>query len=204
MAIVILIFLALAGSIIYSVKKYKISSTGSTVSTAPAPAVSSVKPSYVPAPLDTSLLSSKPYTNEQYGFKITPPKNWVTKDKQLPTSDMVAALGNPQKEGVGAGAFNDNIIIGQELTSLDQENYIKSLKDRRMNSLQYYTITSEESVQINGTPAKLIGGTYSVQYSDFEDLQLVILKYNQAFVVTGTTLKSGWDKNKAFKSQGDS
>lgn len=152
-----------------------------------------------PAPTPTTVttpdtLEKTSYTNTK-GFKINSPKGW--KIDESGTMGTLAILYNPIVDKEGDAPFAANINVSSEsATGMDLNTYVNGSKDAMANVLTNYKITQEKNVTIGGVQAKILEATFVQGSFHLRNLQLVIIKNNQAYVVTGSALESTWSRYK--------
>jgi len=140
-------------------------------------------------------LEKQAYSNTQYGFKISAPKGWRVDDSgQFGT--LVFFL-NTQTDQEGENPFSANIsIISESAQGYDLDSYVSVTKDLLLKLLQNYKSTDNRKVTVSGTQAQIIGGTVVQGVFHSRNLQLIVIKDGQAYVVTGTVLESTWNQYK--------
>jgi len=157
----------------------------------------SQQPQQQKAPQDSipGVLERQPYSNAQYGFKINAPKGWrVDESGQLGT--IVFFLNTkPDQEGGNPFSANINVTTGST-QGYDLDGYVSATKDLLPKVLQNYKSTDNRKVNINGMQAQIIGGTFMQGVFPLRNLQLIVVKDGQAYVVTGTVLESTWNQYK--------
>lgn len=151
-------------------------------------------PTPTPILSDTST-SLQTYKNEKYGFKINAPKGWRVDESGLMGTHVI--FFNNNTDYVGSIPFVANInVISESAKGLSLNDYIDNSKEVLLKILKNYKITEDKSVKINGAEAYLIGGTFVMDELHLRNSQLIVIKNDKAYVVTGTALESNWDKYK--------
>lgn len=138
-------------------------------------------------------LEKQAYSNTQHGFKINSPKGW-REDKSGRFGTLVF-FSNSQTDQEGVNPFGANInVISESTHGLNLDGYVNASKDALPKLLQNYKPTVEKKVSANGVPARIIGGTFVQGVFHLRNLQLIVVKGEQAYIVTGTVLESTWNK----------
>lgn len=140
-------------------------------------------------------LEKQAYSNVQHSFKINAPKGWrVDESGQFGT---IVFFLNTETDREGENNFSANINATSESTQgYDLDGYVGATKDLLPKLLQNYKSTDNRRVTANGMPAQIIGGTFAQGAFHLRNLQLIVVKNEQAYVVTGTVLESTWDQYK--------
>lgn len=149
----------------------------------------------------TEVKLAAEYVNAQKKYSIQAPEGWVLKESDAAsgssTRPFAIFLGpTVAKDGNGVVAFNENINITYESVELPLDQYAQKSKDALIKYLQGYQVGEEKNVTAGGTPAKIIGGTFTQNGVELKTLQLFTVKDKVAYVVTGTNLASSWDTDK--------
>lgn len=136
-------------------------------------------------------LSSTPYVNDTYGLSITPPKNW----KEEPSTDFGSLVIFMSDKTVGTGdkAFVPNLIVGTEpAQGYNLGDYVESSIEGLRTYLTDYELLDNKQVTINGVQANILSGKYIQSGVQIRNMQLIYLKNDNAFIVTGTVTESEW------------
>ncbi len=140
-------------------------------------------------------LESRPYMNNASGFSIRAPKGWSV-DESGTFGTLVAFL-NTQTDQEGANPFGANVnIISESSQGLDLDGHVNAVKDSLFIGMTNYKSTESKKVSVNGVQAQIIGGTFAQGVFQLRNLQLIVVKSGEAYIVTGTVLNSTWDKYK--------
>jgi len=140
-----------------------------------------------------ATLEEQAYSNVQYGFKINAPKGWrVDESGQFGT---LVIFFNTKTDLEGASPFAANInVISVSAQGLNLNDYADATKEAESEQLQNYKSTEDKTVSVNGTQARIIGGTFVQGSFHLRNLQLIAVKDEQAYIVTGTALESTWNQ----------
>lgn len=149
------------------------------------------------APSSVTTLEKQVYSNAKYGFKINAPKGWRV-DESGKSGTLVFFFNNQSdKEAVNQFTANIN-VTSESAQGLDLDSYTKASKDTLSRLFQNYKLTEDRAVTANGVPARIIGSTFTQGLYHLRNLQLIVLKGGQAYIVTFTALESTWSKYKSL------
>lgn len=142
---------------------------------------------------NVTSLDIKPYANSQYGFQMHAPKNWRIDESEVDTVYFINTKTN--KEGVNSFSANINVSL-ESSTGLDLNNFTNNAKITLPKSLNNYKAIDDKSVTVNGVETRMISGTFIHEVYHLRNLQMIVVKNNKAYIVTGTALESTWDQYK--------
>lgn len=133
------------------------------------------------------------YKNEVYGFSIEYPKNWDVKES-ITVGELTAivAFMGPIKNN-----FQTNVHIKTETVSVPSlNNYIRDSKESLSNVLSQndYVLLDEGKLKINDQDAYFLEYAYNLQGYPLKVKQVVLMKGNNAYIVTYTSLQSTFNE----------
>ena len=127
-------------------------------------------------------------------------KQWK---KSVPRGWPLAAFFKPtaEKDKSGADIFTEKMSITRESIKsvgvANADEYFAKSKKSLQATIADYKITAERKVNLaDGSPATLIGGTFSQDGLALRNMQLFAVKGDDAYVVTGVVLDSNWNQEK--------
>lgn len=147
------------------------------------------------APLATpnpvpDTLEKQAYSNAKHNFTIHQPKGWRI-DKSGKLGTLAIFFDNKiDKKKTNPFAANIN-ILSESAPGLDLNGYVQASKDAT-KLLTDVKQTDDKEVSLNGLPARIIGETFTQGAFHLRNLQLIVVRNNQAYVVTATALQSSW------------
>jgi flagellar basal body-associated protein FliL len=133
---------------------------------------------------------------------ITPPAGWTSR-AGIMDSRPLAAFFKPTKEkdDTGKEILTESITITREsikpigVSNID--DYFAKSKDAIKSDIPDYKITAERKVNLgDSSQAILAGATFTDGGIALRNMQLVALKGDQVYVVTGVVLGSNWESEK--------
>lgn len=122
--------------------------------------------------------SVQAYTNNTYGFSITPPTGWTVEE---PSYAAVVFLGPIQ------GGFRVNVNIQVEGTTLTLEQYVAYGK-QNLQTFQDFHLISESPRTINNVSAYELVFTFTYSGVNVQEKQVCLVKYGKAFIITYAAL----------------
>ncbi len=135
------------------------------------------------------------YSESVAGFEITPPKGWyesgVMTDGRFVT--FVNSEGDVEE---GIDAFHAYISVSSESANgLELSEYFENAKENAKEVIPDLEYLKQEDIEINGSPGKIV--VTQLEEGDVEVVkkQLLIMRNNSVYIVTGTSLASAWGKN---------
>jgi hypothetical protein len=137
-------------------------------------------------------LSSDAYDGKFAGFKINPPKGWNQGNVE---GAAHIVFYNPKADQESGTDFRANISVATQVANgvrLDQ--LLTSSKKSMKDTLANYREVQDRSITVDGQPARIIEATYLGSNLPLHIVQLVTVKNNNEYVVTGTALDSSWSK----------
>lgn len=137
-------------------------------------------------------LEQQVYHNAKYGFEMHIPKDWHTDESgQFDTLVLFMNASVDQEEG---NPFTANMNITLEsVQNVDLNVYVNAVREMLPKFLQNFKSIEDKTLKVNGTPAHLMSATFMQGVFHLRNLQLLIIKDEQAFIVTGTVLESTWE-----------
>lgn len=165
----------------------------------PAPVASPIAVGNLPeSALPFDILQSQPYSNTKEGFKISAPKGW--KVDETGKRDPTVIFTNNQADIQGTSSFSATMSVASGLAGkLNLDTYVAGQKNALAKSLANYQLVENEQLTVDGLPAYLIGITYTEappSTTNVRMLQLIVIKNDNVYIVTGTALNSAWDTYK--------
>jgi len=141
----------------------------------------------------TNKLEEKAYVNSKYGFKINTPKGWLVNEPGA--MGTVVSFFNTQIDTEGSNTFSTNInVVLDSSRGFKLNDYINDSKAKLASLFQGYKSVENKPLIVNGMPAVMIGTTVIQGKYHLHFLQLITIKGDKAYVVTGTTLESTWKR----------
>ncbi len=146
-------------------------------------------PSAVPV-----VLASDAYVDQANQFSLRYPQGW----QKLSATGAAAAFMVPQPDAISATQqFNTNINVIIDTTSAATlDDYVSASSAAMKQVLTNYQEVSRRQVTLGGVPAYLLESTFDQGGFSLHILQAVLLKGNNAYIVTGTTHISTWGQYK--------
>ncbi|HLC49427.1 MAG TPA: PsbP-related protein [Candidatus Andersenbacteria bacterium] len=136
------------------------------------------------------------YINEKYGFKITPPKDWIV-DESGENNTVVFFLNKIADNENGykwQGSINIGIFGGNSGFTL--KDIISSFKQSSQEWVSNLVIVSESQLKISDYDAFLISETFVNEGHKFRSYRLFILKGDNLYNISGVVLDSTWKQHK--------
>lgn len=149
-------------------------------------------PTPTPLPSPTPTPTPTPYAHPD-GFSLTPPPGW--------TADTSGALGtkviftSPTPDTVLEGSFTPTLtVVVRDTPGRTLEAAVARTKATFLRTLTDYTPSDDSLVSIlNGELAHILGGTYRQAQWSLRNKQLVLVKDEKTYTLTGTALASVWE-----------
>lgn len=136
------------------------------------------------------------YVSQQYGFKVTPPKNWIV-DESGEAGTVVFFLNETIDNEAGyiwQGSINVGVFGGNSGFSID--DIISSYKLQTQQWVANFTVVEEKKIKIGGYDAVIVSGTFIREGHNFRDYRLFVLKGDNLYNVSGVVLNSTWTRDK--------
>ena len=138
---------------------------------------------------DSGLLETTPYVDDVNGFSINAPKNWKATDGSDYESFVIF------KDNKANLDFTPNINVVSE----DNQGYaLNAYVDASLEalaSLENYVALDRKEVTINGKDAVIITGSFTQSGYDTQNMQLILIKDEKAYITTASVLKQDWNGN---------
>jgi hypothetical protein len=148
-------------------------------------------PTPTPSPIPTPPTIAPGFVDPQGRFGITPPSGWRTDTSG--TSGTEVIFFSPSADTTDAGEFTPNINIVVGPVGADLEKTIEANRES-LQTLPDYSSTEDLSfVLVDGTPAHILGGTFTQSGFKVRNVQLFASSNGTDMVVTGTALAETWD-----------
>jgi hypothetical protein len=148
-------------------------------------------PTPTPSPIPTAPALAPGFVDPQGRYGITPPPGWRTDTSG--TSGTEVIFFSPTADTTDAGEFRPNINIVVGPGGADLEQTIEANRES-LQTLPDYASTEDLSfVLVDGTPAHILGGTFTQSGFEVRNVQLFTSSNGTDMVVTGTALAENWD-----------
>ena len=147
-------------------------------------------PTPTPSPIPTPPTAPPGFVDPQGRFGITPPSGWRADTSG--TSGTEVIFFSPTADTTDAGEFTPNINIVVGPGGADLEQTIEANRESLKTLPDYEGITDTEVVLSDGTPAHILGGTFTQSGFAVQNLQLFTSAGGTDMVVTGTALAETW------------
>ena len=136
------------------------------------------------------------YTNEAHGFEIAPPEGWVDGDDEL-GNNIVSFVSVDGDTDSGSEPFHANIgVLSESAQGLSFDEYVELSMEATQDAIPGLEFMGEEDVEVNGLPAQLVTSKFQNDGVGVVTVQLMTLKEEEMYIVTGASLESAWGKNK--------
>lgn len=126
-------------------------------------------------------------------FALVPPEGWTVDASGVQRTTVVFLDPQPTRSDAGSFSANINVIVvPSEATLPDTVTGARA----ELQRLTGYSTTADEPVTLaDGTPAHVLGGTFSDTDSGFDlrNMQLFAVADGSTIIVTGTALLDAWD-----------
>ncbi len=129
---------------------------------------------------------------------VVPPAGWASRQGVVSYRPL-AVFFKPEfeKDAAGKNVFNENISIVRDGLLNGQSEYIAKAKAALLGKMSDYKILSDREVNLaDGSPAILIGGSFTQNGLAMKNMQLYAFKDSKAYIITGITLAQNWDAEK--------
>jgi len=135
------------------------------------------------------------YSQPVAGFEITPPEGWyesgVMADGRFVT--FVNSEGDVEE---GIDAFHAYMSVSSDSANgLDLSEYFENAKENAKDAIPDLEYLKEDDVDINGNPGKIVVTQLEEGEVEVVKMQLLIMRNDSVYIVTGTSLASAWEKN---------
>ncbi len=152
----------------------------------------------VPAISSPPSLELQPYQSPDGDFSIRAPKGWLLSGVLQPGA--LATFSNVQADQEGANFFTATVQVASgPARGLGLDAYVANQNSALSKSLSNYALVTSEKLFAGSLPAYLTEITYTKSpplASNLKMIQLVLIKNDKAYIVTGTVLKSAWEVHK--------
>ncbi|GEM_PF-690815 len=129
---------------------------------------------------------------------IVPPAGWTSRQGTVSYRPL-AVFFKPEfeKDATGKNVFNENISVVRDGLLNGQAEYIAKAKAALSGKMSDYKILSDRKVNLaDGSPATLIGGSFTQNGLAMKNMQLYAFENNNVYIITGVTLAQNWDAEK--------
>ncbi len=147
----------------------------------------------VPTP---TTQTQQAYVSKQYGFKVTPPKNWIV-DESGEADTVVFFLNKTIDNETGytwQGSINVGVFGGNSGFIID--DIATSYKLQTQQWVTNFTVVEEKKMKIGGYDAVIVSGTFTRESHNFRDYRLFVLKGDNLYNVSGVVLNSTWTRDR--------
>ncbi len=156
------------------------------------PEIKTVTPVALVPEVEISLPFVGQYRDIQNRFTITPPANWLMKDKNM--GNAVVQFLNPVVDQDATGKFSANINVLIESTRLTLEDYVKASESTLSKVLANYKLIDSKKMKFGSLNGYILGGTFTNGGIAFRNRQIFIVNKGNVYIVTAISLSSLWDK----------
>lgn len=129
----------------------------------------------------------KLFKDKEAGFQIKLPKGW----KRLPASPQYRVQVLDEKTGA-------NINVTFSPVERDFETELADVKTAFPQLIPGYEFTDDRPFKIKRGASHLIGGTFPVEDTAVQNLQLLAMKNKRFYVVTATAAQADWKRYNKF------
>jgi probable lipoprotein LpqN len=154
------------------------------------PAASAPTPTPSPSPPPPTVAPG--FVDPQGRFGITAPSGWQADTSGKSGTEVI--FSSPKADTTDAGELPANINVVVVPGGADLEQTIEASRKSLKTLPNYEEITDTPVVLDDGTPAHLLGGTFTRSGLALQNLQLFTSAGGTDMVVTGTALEKTWDK----------
>lgn len=126
-------------------------------------------------------------------FRMVPPPSWTVDTSG--TRGAAVVFLDPEPTPTASGPFTANINVIVVPASADLPATVVGARQELLGLNRYVSATDEPFTLRDGTPAHMLGGTFTDPGSglDLRSLQLFTVVGASTIVVTGTALATTWD-----------
>lgn len=128
------------------------------------------------------------YVDSQVGFSIVPPADWQTQPNPA-ANPVVTFLRTPTDP---EGPVTIIVAVAGTDEGLD-ENLAAARVQLPQVLSNYQSLTDENTQLADGTPAHLLGGSYTQRGTELRNLQLVAVIDGTSYVATATAPSASFD-----------
>lgn len=141
---------------------------------------------------DLQLLDIKPYINIENGFSINPPKNWTMIDG----SDYGTLITFKSNESTLNKALVPNInVVSEPAQGYLLDEYVEASIDGLQTYLENYVLVNQDKIKLDGVNATILTGKFTQEGIDIQNMQMIYIKNDTAYIVTATVEASDWNNN---------
>ncbi|MBP9759685.1 hypothetical protein KBD45_08390 [Candidatus Dojkabacteria bacterium] len=141
---------------------------------------------------DLTLIEVKPYVNSEKGFSINPPKNWTEEDGSSYGSIVTFMSDKVNEDSVFAPNIN---VVSESAQGYSLDEYVDASIEGLTSYLEKYELIDQKKLDINGTDAVILSGKFTQENFDIQNMQLIYIKNDTAYIITATVLESEWNSN---------
>lgn len=137
-------------------------------------------------------LSKQAFTSDVAGYNLFTPAGW-NEQKGTGTANFIFFSPTPDKDAIGEFKANLNIAFEEtKITPLDR--YVTSTQKALPQILTNYKQVSDRKITIQNLPARIVDSTFLNNNHQLRNSQLILMRDDSVYVVTGTALESSWSK----------
>jgi hypothetical protein len=143
---------------------------------------------------------SGPYANMADGYKLIPPEGWIFSDESK--VDYISAIfTNPTEDSASGSGYSANMIISKEdVGNQTVGAYLNHSKDLMKANFTNLVIVSETETEVSSNSAVILETTFDKK-TKVHGMQLVVVKDNKAWILTGLAVDEKWTEYKALYDQ---
>ena len=142
--------------------------------------------------VEISLPFSGEYKDVENKFTITPPNNWLMKNKNIGSASV--QFINPVADEDATGKFSANINVLVEPTSLSVEDYAKASEETLSKLLSKYKLIDFKKKTFGGLSGYIVGGTFENNGIALRNRQIFVVSKGNVYIATAISLNSLWNK----------
>lgn len=138
------------------------------------------------------LLDKNPYYSATYGLGIDPPKDWVMEETGEQSETIIFKKLEDDRNSKNSFVTKIDVSIG--FTPINLDSYSIVMKNKLQKTLTNFKLIEDENIDVNGNPARLVGGTFKSGPVDARNLEIIIVYKGKSYIVAGTARQSDWNK----------
>ncbi len=142
--------------------------------------------------IDIALPFSGEYKDDQNRFTITPPANWLMKNKNIGNAAVQFINSVADQDVTGKFSASMNVLI--EPTNLTVADYAKASESTLVNLLPSYKLIDFKKKTFGLLDGYIIGGTFINNGVMLRNRQVFVVTNGNVYIATAISLNSLWDK----------
>lgn len=129
---------------------------------------------------------------------IQPPAGWIAKQGTMATRPaIVYSKPIPEKNAKGEEIFTEYINILKAENTGTQDEYLAKTKTAFKTEIPDYKIISERKIKLSGgDDAVMMGGAYTKDGVALRNIQILVFKGSDVYIVTGVVTAANWNSEK--------